>query len=200
MKPFSKTRLPFLSALLAVIGFTVFGFSPAETPHSHNEDRGGELNGKEMRWSKDYRIKWSDFKGDPGRYTYMDATTESGIVFSWTCDWGGFHPKVYAIFDPINSWVNKRNASEYLLEHERAHFDITEIHARKLKKRFSEIGNACRMGRRGIDGVAQEVYQQSADMQDQYDKETNHSKNYTKQKQWLEKIAKQLKSLEDWTE
>ncbi len=189
----------FATLALLLVGWVWSGFSPGHD-HNHNPDGGGVLNGKEMRWSPDYRIQWSDFKGKPEGWTYMDATTESGIVFSWTCDWGGFHPEVYAIFDPVNSWVNPRNASDHLLNHERAHFDITEIHARKLRKRFSEMGNACRLGRRGIDEVAQEIYRDSALMQERYDKETNHSKNYRVQKEWLDKIAKELKALSKWAQ
>lgn len=197
IRPLKLSILLTVAMLLAGSAWT--GFSPGNT-HNHSPDGGGVLNGKEMRWSKDYRIQWSDFQGKPDRYNYMDATTESGIVFSWSCDWGGFHPEVYAIFDPVNSWVDKRNASEYLLEHERAHFDITEIHARKLRKKFDEMGNACRLGRRGIDEVAQKIYRESARMQEQYDRETNHSKNYKTQKEWLNKISNELKALGKWAE
>ena len=203
MKRIYPYKLSFLMVLALLMGGAAWtGFAPGSSDHNdHNHDGGGGvLNGKEMRWSKDYRIQWSDFKGSPEKWSYMDATTESGIVFSWTCDWGGFHPEVYAIFDPINSWVNKRNASQHLLEHERAHFDITEIHARKLRKRFDELGNACRLGRRGIDQVAQEVYRESARMQEKYDRETSHSKNFKAQKEWLEKIDNELKALEKWAE
>ncbi len=186
------------AAVLLLVGLAWSGFSSASRHDHFPGEGGGVLNGKEMRWSPDYRIRWSDFRGEPEGWTYMDATTESGIVFSWKCDWSGFHPEVYAIFDPVNSWVNPRNASEYLLDHERAHFDITEIHARKLRKRFSKMGNVCQLGRRGIDQIAQEIYRESATMQERYDDETSHSKNYRAQKEWQSKIAKELNTLNEW--
>lgn len=154
----------------------------------------------QLRWSPNSQLKWSDFKGSPERFTYMDAMTESGIVFTWKCDYRGFQFEVYAMFDTKKSWVRKSEASEHLLRHEQAHFDITEWHARKLRKRLSDISNPCRMGRSGIDRIAQQIYNESSAMQELYDTETSHSKNFAAQKKWLERIRKELQQLEAYAE
>lgn len=178
--------------MCALLSFAVYGFAPAPS------DGGGGLTGREIKWVDGERLSWDDFKGKPNRYTYMDAVTESGIVFNWSCDWSGFHVEVFAMFDPGKSWVKKSGATEYLLKHEQAHFDITEIHARKLRKRLDEISNPCRMGSRGIQSVANKIYEESAAMQNRYDEETYHSKNRKKQAEWLKKIDAELKRLEEW--
>lgn len=191
-RPRKKTTA--LAALFVgiLLSFAFFGFSS-----SPSEDGGG-LTGREIKWKSNQRLSWDDFKGKPDRFTYMDAVTESGIVFNWSCDWSGFHTEVFAMFDPGKSWVKRSSASAYLLEHEQAHFDITEIHARKLRKRLSELSNPCRMGSRGIQSIADKVYKESAAMQNLYDEETYHSKNRKKQAEWLKKISSELKRLERW--
>ena len=187
-----KLYLPaFLAILLGLfMALSLYGFAPAK--------EGGGLPEQEIRWKKGQRLSWDDFQGRPDRSTSMDAMTESGIVFNWSCDWRGFEVTAYAMFDPTKSWVKRSWATPYLLRHEQAHFDITEIHARKLRKEFSEIGNACRLGRSGISRVAQKVYNASAAMQNQYDRETRHSKDERAQVLWEKKIQKELKSLEAW--
>lgn len=194
MTPGKTTSAIAALAACLLLSFALLGFAPA----SDGGGGGGGLTGKEIKWNPGERLSWDDFKGSPDRYTYMDAVTESGIVFNWSCDYRGFHPDVFAMFDPHKSWVKRSGASDYLLSHEQAHFDITEIHARKLRKRLDETPNPCRMGSRGIQSIADQIYQESADMQNQYDKETYHSKNTKVQKEWLQKIDKELKRLEEW--
>jgi len=191
-----KLYLPALMALLLGVffAFSLYGFAP---PHS---GKGGELSGNEIRWVKGKRLSWKEFRGRPDRFTPADAMTESGIVFNWSCDWRGFDAEIYAIFDPDKSWVKRSFATAYLLKHEQAHFDITEIHARKMRKAFAEAGNACRLGRGGISRIAQRIYDESAAMQNKYDMETRHSKNERAQSEWERRIIKDLRSLEAWAE
>lgn len=188
MKHILRTLSLSLGLLLSV---AMLGFAPSET--------GGERDqSQEIRWKPGQKLSWTDFKGSPQKFTSMDAMTESGIVFTWKCDYRGFQSEVYAMFDMQKSWVRRSEASGYLLRHEQAHFDITELHARKLRKRLGQITNPCRLGRGGIDRIAKKVYQESSDMQNQYDAETYHSKYERAQREWLEKIQGELKSLERW--
>lgn len=195
----SPSLLFSLSAMfsLAILVMVLFGFKSPEKNSTGLEEQG---NRKELKWQDGYRLKWSDFEARPDHFTYMDATTESGIVFSWSCDYQGFHLETYAMFDKAKSWVKKSEANDYLLAHEQAHFDITEIHARKLRQRFAEMISPCRKGRYAIQKAADVIYQESSDMQNLYDQQTNHSKNKLIQKRWLEKIAIELKRLEPWRE
>jgi hypothetical protein len=154
---------------------------------------------EQIRWRPDFRLQWSDFKGRPDRASNMDALTESGITFSWSCDWRGeFTVEAYAIFIPTGSWV--KEPTNYLLAHEQAHFDITEIHARKLRKFFATHPDPCRLGKAGIDKAAQTVIQASYAMQDEYDRATNHGESRSAQREWIAKIALELESLSQYAE
>jgi len=87
-------------------------------------------------WHQDRKLVWADFKGTPE--TGLDRAALSSIkitadfsfrntVFSW---------KIYCRFNRKKSWGKVKTA--YILQHEQAHFDITEIHARRLHQRLSE--------------------------------------------------------------
>ncbi len=162
--------------------------------------RGGEVASveDEIKWQSDFRLQWSHFKGRPDRNSDMDALTESGITFNWSCDYRGFQVTAYAIFVPTGSWV--KDPSSNLLAHEQAHFDITEIHARQLRKFFAETPNPCRLGKMGIDKAAQDIVQASYAMQHTYDVATNHGENFRVQKEWQAKIAAKLAELDAYAE
>ncbi len=152
----------------------------------------------EIRWRKGLRLEWRDFKGRAERLSPMDALTESGISFSWSCDSRGFDTEIYALFVPHGSWV--KDPTPTLLKHEQAHFDITEIHARKLRKFFAEHPNPCRLGRSGIDKASKKIIKESYDLQNTYDESTNHGENRRMQKEWLVKIDNMLDALSDYAE
>jgi hypothetical protein len=152
----------------------------------------------EIRWKAGSRLSWEDFQGRPDRLSPMDALTESGITYSWSCDWRGFKIEAYALFVPEGSWV--KEPTNELLMHEQGHFDITEIHARKLRKFFAEHPDPCRLGKTGIDNAAKTFITANYDAQNQYDEATNHGENTRAQKEWVTRIAAELKALDEWAE
>lgn len=153
---------------------------------------------KEIRWHSKLRLSWADFKGRPDRLSGMDALTESGISFSWWCNGRQFHSEIYALFVPEGSWV--KDPTPHLLQHEQAHFDITEIHARKMRKYFGSLKDPCAMGKFAIDRASKEIVNTSYAMQERYDEETSHSRNKRKQAEWLAYIQQELAALEEWAE
>ncbi|MEM0997362.1 MAG: DUF922 domain-containing protein [Bacteroidota bacterium] len=180
-----RRHLPFLIALLILlVSGPLFGFLPAD---------GGE---GEIRWRKNRRLTWDDFRGRPDRRSPMDALTESGISFSWSCDYRGFQHETYSMFVPDKSWVKEE--SDALLRHEQLHFDITELHARKIRKYFGELRYPCRLGQRGINSAAQRLIRESSAMQQRYDRETNHSLREEEQVRWERYVARELTDLEPW--
>jgi hypothetical protein len=183
----SRASVFSLYTLLALIlSWPLFGFGPS-----------GSVE-EEIKWDKSQRLTWSDFKGRPDRRSQMDALTESGISFSWGCDARGFRHETYSMFVPSKSWVKTK--SPELLRHEQLHFDITEVHARKIRKYFGELRNPCKLGQSGINSAAGRIIRESTDMQNQYDRETEHSENEASQRRWEQKIAAELQSLEAWAD
>lgn len=158
----------------------------------------GGLEGDEIRWKSGERLTWDNFTGRPDRSSSADALTESGITFNWKCDWRGFELEAYAIFVPSGSWV--KEPTRNLLIHEQLHFDITELHARKLRKFFAEHPDPCRLGKAGIDKAAQAIIQQSYNMQNEYDTETRHGEDYRAQKLWIDRVNTELEATAAYAE
>jgi len=150
----------------------------------------------EIRWNAEKKLCWEDFKGNPDRESSKDALTESGINFSWTCDRRGFKAEVFAIFVPSKSWV--RTPTQRLLRHEQTHFDITEIHARRIRKYFGDMRNPCWMGKEGINAAAKRMIQESYAMQRAYDSETKHSLREQEQVRWELMVKAELENLSAW--
>lgn len=152
----------------------------------------------EIKWVPGKRLAWEDFKGSPDKASDKDALTESGITFSWTCDNRGFKAMAYAMFVPSKSWV--KSPTPRLLRHEQTHFDITEIHARKIRKYFGEMRNPCWLGKEGINTAAKRIIQESYAMQHAYDTETRHSIRESEQVRWEAKVQADLEALKAWAE
>ncbi len=86
------------------------------------------------------------------------------------------------------------------LIHEQGHFDITEIFARKLRKRVQEfvpkrgdLGHQLRL-------LYDETESERDAMENLYDKETKHSIDAVRQAYWNGRIQKELKDLEKFSE
>ena len=75
-----------------------------------------------------------DFEGKARGKNF--GNTVSGIYFHTKESDGTLKLLVEAIFVKSKSFL--RDSSEYVLRHERTHFNITEVNARRLRKRFAE--------------------------------------------------------------
>lgn len=149
-------------------------------------------------WSEDYALTWEDFQGPAAPGSQMDAVSITSIRYRWYCtNDQQFRFRVKAVFDREASWV-RPGASEKLLRHERLHFDITELHARLIRKAFSDLGNPCQMRRNEIEGLAEAIMSDWERMQADYDMETHHSNDPDAQKRWERDIRSRLRALSDY--
>jgi len=156
---------------------------------------------EKIEWSEDHRLSWSDFKGEPNRNSGYVASTNSGISFSYSY---GFKYdelvldyEVKSNFYPNLSWYLPSIVTENTLKHEQAHFDISEIHARILRKRISET-HFTKNVETEIDSLYNQVEVERRAMQNQFDEETDHSNIRDKEIAWEKFVAQQLKDFDDW--
>lgn len=148
-----------------------------------------------IKWSKNTNVEWQDFKKEPNPNYSQAASINTGIKFSWNSkNIDGqlvLDYEVYSYMKPSNSWVKTDKKSDYLLKHEQIHFDITELHARKLINALKSYEVQPRI-RRDLKNIYQSIIRQRKEMQSQYDKETNHSIDTVAQSIWQQKIEKML--------
>jgi len=171
-----------------VVGMSFFSAAPPE-----------ERSKAYVYWDQ-RPLTWADFKGSaPGSSKYI-ALTYSAIKL----DFGGEGKDIWftieTIFYPKKSW-KKKGVDDYVLKHEQGHFDITEFFSRTLRKTLSEtkfkkyatIGDE-------VAKIFNENFEACDKMQDEYDKETDHSKVKDEQLRWDKKISEMLDSLSTHTE
>ena len=149
-----------------------------------------------ITWNSDYRLQWSDFQGKPKSRNTVVAVTASGLSFSYTTKTTSSGLKDYdfvveAHFYPEQSWYLKERVTPFILEHERLHFDITELHARKFRKAIQNTRFTDRINRE-MNAIYDRITAELRDMQNRYDEETNHSINPDAQKRWIQFIAEEL--------
>lgn len=154
---------------------------------------------EKIAWDHNRLLSWSDFKAKPEILSSFTANTNSGIGYGWDYSTESGSPEfsytVSCNFYPNLSWVKKPADPQYLLAHEQLHFDISELHARKLNKALSEYepGRSVRLD---LKQLYNRIESERVAMQKRFDKETQHSEKHEAEMAWRKKIAHQLKILE----
>jgi len=152
----------------------------------------------DITWSPDIKLTWNDFKGTVdynSRHSaisnididYQEKKTKDSVMFTVKC-----------LFSKQLSWVyyaaiESTESDSLLLIHERGHFDIGEIYARKLRKVLSEThftNDELLNGKSDV--IADSINKLLMVEQKLYDEETEHGSNKEKQKEWKNRIAKEL--------
>lgn len=146
-------------------------------------------------WDSKTRLTWDDFKGVVPPDSAPAATTASGISYKYSANL--LHHEVQldfevnAFFYPNESWYKPDVCNNLILSHEQLHFDISELFARKMRKRLNETSFSDNV-KAEIRKIYKETLKALSDYQDRYDWETNFSRNREQQLRWNEQIAKAL--------
>jgi hypothetical protein len=152
-------------------------------------------------WSPEVTLKADDFRADVPQNAEFDARSWTGIDFNGNCLAGQFAFEVYAIFHRDSSWIKPHRAIREVLHHEKLHFDIAEIYARRLRSAFADISRPCedlQDTRSRIDSILQVNELALAQEQQKFDRETRHGTNAVKQLQWENNIKLRLEKLSQY--
>ena len=141
-------------------------------------------------------LSWDDFKARPVATSDAAALSNAGfgikLAFHRLGNVSQLQISVNCNFSKNNSWVKEGNKTAYILNHEQKHFDIAYISTLLFIKKLQ---NASFTNSNYV-SVIEKIYNESvlimAKMQDEYDRETSHSRVPEKQAEWNEKIDKQL--------
>ncbi len=149
-------------------------------------------------WTEDYKLTWEDFEGSPRfEYQTISAITSSGIVHYKGCNDGQIIYKIQAYFEKNESWVKNEARTDHHLIHEQIHFDITELHARKLRKALADRSFKCGEEEAFEEFVSNFINNWQNDQQ-AYDILTYHSMDKKAQKEWYYKVAMELSLLDNY--
>lgn len=147
-----------------------------------------------LAWSTESKLVWEDFAGPVDEASTFKAFTQSKISMGWECDGSVFTFNAVAKFDRENSWKGDGLTDE-LLAHEQLHFDLAELYARKMRKHFSNLPNACNLPVEEIQAQGGKFLEDWGQREKLYDRETQHSKNRQEQQRWQAMVAQELSSL-----
>jgi hypothetical protein len=149
-----------------------------------------------VEWLSKRPLKESDFKSGNFDNDY-EALTSVRIRYRYETSNGKLNSvEIKAFFLPYKSWF-KPKLNSTLLNHEQIHFDIAELFARKMRAYVSAIDSkkndvTC------IVHALDSIIVKSHEFDDEYDRSTSHGTNAKIQREWNEKIAKELAELKEY--
>ncbi len=154
-------------------------------------------------WSAERPLEWHHYAGQPDMTSKSSARTTYQFSYQEQCRGDAFTFTVLSRFQPAQSWVKPGVLSNFagrsrLLAHEQGHFDLSEVHARKLRRTLSQIRDACRLARDERMARVTQVTGEDGAAQNRYDWETGYGVNETPQGLWLLDIKRQLAELAAW--
>lgn len=158
-----------------------------------------------LPWNRARPVRWVDFQGTAPETGAEGAQTAYSLLYGVSCTGATFDFDVSAVFLPARSWVRSLvladpNQARSTLRHEQTHFDVTEVHARRLRKVLHDIYDPCRTGRDNVPAEAERVIAAEGDMQRRYDDETRHGLDAPRQRAWDQDVAGWLSDLEIYAE
>jgi len=149
-----------------------------------------------IKWNETRKLTWDDFKAEPLKMGSTVAITSTHLGFSYNFANGKITYKIDCWFQKNKSWGLVKN--DWILKHEQGHFDIAEIFARQLNKSVSEYRYNKITFQKDLEAIYKSVVEGKEKYQQQYDDETDHSRNKTKQEEWFKKIESELKLNKSW--
>ena len=154
-----------------------------------------------IKWTNEYKLHWKDFiysndKPVLNRH-YSEAISATNIVAFHRLDNSDIEFKIYATFDSDNSFTSDTSKISLLL-HEQLHFDITEFHARLLRKAIDSIKAQRTISLEDFYFQLDSIHQCNTSMQILYDEQTAHGMINSAQEIWLRTIRNSLEKLSDF--
>lgn len=188
---------------LSLIHYFFFLFAVPETPSTSviGSDNQSVNVTDTLYWRDDVQLRWDDFQSREKIKTNYAAFTYTIITLNYSLSHSGgaYQPKfsVKCAFQRSRSWVDRDDAAAMtaeILAHEQLHFHIAEITARKLRKALTSKRYTKNYARE-INELYERELNAGEEMQQSYDRESQHGINDVAQKRWSEKVPKLLQSL-----
>lgn len=154
-------------------------------------------------WSENNLLKYIDFQARQDSSYNVDgllanATAATEIRFSvFTNDDGNTCFKVMNVFLRNKSWMVKK--TPYVLQHEQLHFDISEVYARRIRKRLSQLIGDDMADVNVLKDEIQILLKERMFRQQQYDHDTDHGNLFDQQQRWNKMIKVELIELDGFS-
>lgn len=151
-----------------------------------------------ITWREGKKLTWADYKGKAKPDTDAAASTATYLGIEYNFGNKGFDYKITCSFSKTKSWGLHK--TDYILAHEQGHFDIAEIFARKLNMEMINYKFNKNSFKEDLKKIYLSITTAKEEMQNDYDRETNHSIIKDKQVAWLKKISQLLTEHKDFAD
>jgi hypothetical protein len=145
-------------------------------------------------WQAERKLSWEDFQSEADLQQPLHAMTATNIEVQAECYNNQMQFEVKCVFKTQESW-SKNKQSERLLAHEQLHFDLTEVHARRLRHKLAQTPGLCGSNKARFGKIVESYFAGWKTEQHQYDEQSNHGLNPEQQLIWESKIARELEEL-----
>jgi hypothetical protein len=81
------------------------------------------------------------------------------------------------------------------LRHEQTHFDLSEIHARRMRRYYTELIAPCGRSTNDLEARVDQIERDEKTAQELYDRETDHGRATAPQLRWDKEVDGQLTAL-----
>ena len=149
-----------------------------------------------ITWDETRKLTWDDFKAPPQKIGNTAAMTTTHLGFAYNVKNGTVTYVIDCRFEKNRSWGLVKN--DWILKHEQGHFDIAEIFARRLNEKVNAYEFNRTTFQKDLDNIYKSVVGEKEQFQQQYDDETDYSRNKAKQEEWLKKIETVLSTSKSW--
>lgn len=149
-------------------------------------------------WNRERKLTWDDFMQDPVRGTDAVASTSTSLGLSYQMKNGALTWDITCYFQKRKSWGLMK--TDYILQHEQGHFDITELYARQLNKALLDYRFDKRTYKQDLNRIYADVVRAKEEFQQLYDGQTDHSRKKGIQRMWSERIEELLEESEPFAD
>ena len=193
--------ISFLLFLQILFAFP-FSFAPNHTSNQTNFPAVTATYRDTLYWSPGLKLTWDDFQGEPppvngyAAYTYTIITLQYTAIIRGNTVSPEF--KIRTAFNRNKSWVHKNrpeSTTPVILAHEKGHFDISEITARRLRQALTSTTYRRSDYKEEIDRIYDSIVDEGQALQELYDLETDHSTIDEQQDKWLLRVKNELNAL-----
>ena len=186
---------------LLISFFSFKGFSQKVTVHVFMENKTAPETSDTIYYNFDRKLTWKDFQGKPHPGVPWGAMTASGFSFNSSINMDGDNIDITVGSGTCcikhDSWKKPDINSDYHLEHEQHHFDITRLHAQKLLEEIRKANFTSSNIKQLLNSIFDKANDENIEMQHEYDLETKNSMDVQGQTKWNQKISDEIEKLKD---
>jgi hypothetical protein len=186
-----------LAAILLTVQAACGGGTPRPAVPARIPVAAGRTAGEGTPWTT-RKLTWGDYRAAAPLGAPEAAMSVVGLQWGFRCTGARFAFEVHAVFFPEKSWVKRaiildQQHSRSTLRHEQTHFDISEVHARRMQRALQALTRPCARSVEALGEVGDGFLKGESDAQRRYDDETANGRDARAQARWDVDVETELK-------